>query len=197
MPPVEVTFPDGTVVRTDEDDGAELTRDDCGPRGLSHGTEKALRLISRARRERLRHADRPVIGRPFRGPGAAMHVLATSTLRRLADEHPDGSWDPRRMRPNILIDDSDRPGNEDDWLGCDVHIGEQAVVHVVGPTPRCVMTTLAQPGLPKDAAVLKAVARVGLKGISVARPIRLCRFVCRRCHARCGAPRRPIRLRAR
>ena len=46
------------------------------------------------------------------------------------------------MRPNILIDDSAEPGNEDDWLGCDVHIGEQAVVHIVGPTPRCVMTTL-------------------------------------------------------
>ena len=56
------------------------------------------------------------------------------------------------MRPNILIDDSAEPGNEDDWLGCDVHIGEQAVVHIVGPTPRCVMTTLAQPGLPKDSA---------------------------------------------
>ena len=94
---------------------------------------------------------------------AAMHVLATSTLRRLADEHPDGKWDPRRMRPNILIDDSAEPGNEDDWLGCDVHIGEQAVVHIVGPTPRCVMTTLAQPGLPKDSAILKTVARVNLK----------------------------------
>ena len=41
---------------------------------------------------------------------APMHVLATSTLRRLADEHPDGSWDPRRMRPNILIDDRRRAG---------------------------------------------------------------------------------------
>ena len=69
------------------------------------------------------------------------------------------------MRPNVLIDDGDGPGDEGDWLGCDVHIGEQAVVHVVGPTPRCVMTTLAQPGLPKDAAILKTVVRIGLQEI--------------------------------
>ena len=145
MPPIEVTFPDGTVVRTDGDDGAELARRTA---------------------ELLGHDVRLITAAPD-GLGlvdlAPMHVLATSTLRRLADEHPDGSWDPRRMRPNILIDDRDGPGDEDEWLGCDVHLGDEAVVHVVVPTPRCVMTTLAQPGLPKDAAVLKTIARVGLK----------------------------------
>jgi uncharacterized protein YcbX len=94
---------------------------------------------------------------------AAMHLLATSTLRRMADAHPEGVWDPRRMRPNILIDDSAEPADEDDWLGYDLHIGERAVVHIVGPTPRCVMTTLPQPGLPKDSGVLKTVARVNMK----------------------------------
>ena len=63
---------------------------------------------------------------------AAMHVLATSTLARMADAHPDGEWDPRRMRPNILIDDSARAGRRRHWLGCDVHIGEQVVVHIAG-----------------------------------------------------------------
>ena len=144
-PPIEVTFPDGTVVRTDGDDGAELARRTA---------------------ELLGHDVRPITAAQD-GLGlvdlAPMHVLATSTLRRLADEHPDGSWDPRRMRPNMLIDDGDGRGEDDEWLGCDVHLGDEAVVHVVVPTPRCVMTTLAQPGLPKDATVLKAIARVGLK----------------------------------
>ena len=97
---------------------------------------------------------------------AQVHVLATSTLRRLADEHPGGKLGP-------AADAAQHPGrrrrrmrDEDDWLGCDVHLGEQAVVHLVVPTPRCVMTTLAQPGLPKDAAVLKTIARFGLKGSS-------------------------------
>ena len=82
-------------------------------------------------------------------------------------------------------------------MDCDVHIGEQAVVHIVGPTPRCVMTTLAQPGLPKDSAVLKTIARIGLKEIDNAGPIPLCRFVCRGRHARCGASGRPDSFRAR
>jgi uncharacterized protein YcbX len=39
------------------------------------------------------------------------------------------------------------------------------VVHVVLPVPRCVMTTLAQPGLPKDLGVLKTIARIGRKQV--------------------------------
>ncbi|HET9566445.1 MAG TPA: MOSC domain-containing protein [Mycobacterium sp.] len=187
-PPVEVTFPDGTVVRSDGDDGAELTRHTAdllgrevrlittAPDGLAFDElvpqidgvgENPLEAMQAEPpdSEGDRFLQFPVA---MAAPGtmvdlAALHVLATSTLRRLADEYRDGDWDPRRMRPNILIDDGD--GNEDDWVFCDVHIGEQAVVHVVGPTPRCVMTTLAQPGLPKDSSVLKTIARVGRKEI--------------------------------
>jgi len=185
-PSVEVTFPDGTVVRTD-DGGAVLTKrvtellgrevqlistapdgialDELIPQMEGLG-ENALDAMAT---EPDSDGDSFIpIPAAMAAPGtlldlAAMHVLATSTLARMADAHPDGEWDPRRMRPNILIDDSAEPGNEDDWLGCDVHIGEQVVVHIVGPTPRCVMTTLAQPGLVKDSNVLKTVARVNMK----------------------------------
>jgi uncharacterized protein YcbX len=186
-PPIEVTFPDGTVVRTDGDDGVELTRRTAellgrevqlistAPEGIALDElipqmdglgENALEAMQT---EPDSHGDSFIpIPAAMAAPGtlldlAAMHVLATSTLRRLADAHPDGEWDPRRMRPNILIDDSADPGDEDDWLGCDLHIGEQVVVHIVGPTPRCVMTTLAQPGLAKDSDVLKTVARLNMK----------------------------------
>lgn len=187
-PPVEVTFPDGTVVRTDDDGGAELTRQvaellgrevrlvGTAPEGVALDElipqmeglgENALEAMQTEPPDS--DGDRFVqIPVAMAAPGtmldlAAMHVLATSTLRRMADAHPDGQWDPRRMRPNILIDDGAEPGDEDDWLGCDVHIGDEAVVHIVGPTPRCVMTTLPQPGLPKDSDVLKTVARVNMK----------------------------------
>jgi uncharacterized protein YcbX len=185
-PPVEVTFPDGKVVRTD-DGGAELTRRvtellgrdmqliSTAPEGIALDElipqieglgETALDAMAT---EPDSDGDSYIpIPAAMAAPGtlldlAAMHVLATSTLRRMADAHPEGVWNPRRLRPNILIDDSAEPGDEDDWLGCDVHIGEQAVVHIVGPTPRCVMTTLAQPGLPKDSNVLKTVARLNTK----------------------------------
>ncbi len=187
-PPVEVTFPDGSFARTDDDGGAGLTRRvadllgrevrlvSTAPDGIALDElipqmdglgENALEAMQTEPADS--HGDRFMsIPAAMAAPGtmldlAAMHVLATSTLQRLADAHPDGVWDPRRMRPNILIDDNPEPGNEDDWLGCDVHIGEQAVVHIVGPTPRCVMTTLAQPGLPKDSDVLRTVARLNMK----------------------------------
>jgi uncharacterized protein YcbX len=187
-PAIEVTFPDGSVVRTDDDNGLELTRraaqllgrevrlvstapdgialDELIPQieGLGENALEALQTEP-ADSEGDRFIPIPVA---MAAPGtlldlAAMHVLATSTLRRMADAHPDGRWDPRRLRPNILIDDGVEPGDEDDWLGSDLHIGEQAVVHIVGPTPRCVMTTLPQPGLPKDSEVLKTVARLNMK----------------------------------
>jgi uncharacterized protein len=190
-PPIEVTFPDGTVVRGDSDDGAELMRhmtkvlgrevrlittvpdglafDELWPEIEGLGPDALVNAMQVEPPDS--HGDR-VVQFPvaMAAPGtlldlAALHVLATGTLRRLAEAHPDGDWDPRRLRPNMLIDDGGEPTDEDDWLGCDLHIGADAVVHVVGPTPRCVMTTLAQPGLPKDGAVLKTIARVGLKEI--------------------------------
>jgi hypothetical protein len=175
------------VVRTDDDGGAELTRRTAeylgrevqlistAPEGIALDElipqidglgENALDAMQT---EPDDHGDSFIpIPAAMAAPGtlldlAAMHVMATSTLARMADAHPDGDWDVRRMRPNILIDDSAEPGDEDDWLGCDLHIGDEVVVHIVGPTPRCVMTTLAQPGLPKDSDVLKTVARVNMK----------------------------------
>ena len=100
-------------------------------------------------------------------------MVAASTLRRLAAEYPDGDWDPRRLRPNLLIEDGDGPGDEDEWLGCDLHLGAEAVMHVVAPTPRCVMTTLAQSELPRDGQVLRTLARVGRREIG-----RLGQFAC-------------------
>ncbi len=147
-PPIEVTFPDGAVVGSDDDDGAELTR------RVSEFLGRPMRFVT---------ADPDALGFVDL---AQVHVLATSTLRRLGDDHPGGKWEPRRMRPNILVEDGDLLEREDDWLGCDVYLGEQAVVHLVLPTPRCVMTTLAQPGLPKDAFVLKTIARFGLKDLA-------------------------------
>jgi uncharacterized protein YcbX len=190
-PPIEVTFPDGTVVRGDSGDAAELTRrtrellgrdvrlittapdglafDELWPEIEGLGPDALVNAMQTEPPDS--HGDR-VVQFPvaMAAPGtlldlAALHVLSTGTLRRLAGAHPDGEWDPRRMRPNILIDDGGEPADEDQWLGCDLHIGAEAVVHVVGPTPRCVMTTLAQPDLPKDGAVLKTIARVGLKQI--------------------------------
>lgn len=146
-PSVEVTFPDSTTVRTDDDGGDELAK------RASEFLRRQVRFV-KAERHALGFVDL-----------AHVHLLAASTLSQLADEHPEGGWDPRRMRPNVLVDDRGLAATEDDWLSCNVHLGEQAVVHLAILTPRCVMTTLPQPGLPKDAAILKAIARLGLRDL--------------------------------
>jgi uncharacterized protein len=187
-PPIEVTFPDGTVVCNDD---AELTRRTSEMLGrevrlLASATDglaleelwpklEGLGPDALADAMQIEPPDSTgdrIIGVPvaMAAPGtmldlAPLHVLAESTLRTLAAEHPDGDWDPRRMRPNILIDDGDESTGEDGWLGCDLHIGAEAVVHVVGPAPRCVMTTLAQPGLARDPQILRTIAAVGRKQI--------------------------------
>jgi uncharacterized protein len=184
-PPIEVTFADGTVVR---DDLEELTRhvtallgrevrlitsapegaaaeeiwpdiEDLGP------AELVAAMTTHAPDEQGDRVVEFIVG--MAAPGtlldmAALHILTSGTLRTLAAEHPDGDWDPRRLRPNMFIEGQE-PADEDDWLGCDLHIGAQAVIHVVGPVPRCVMTTLAQGDLPRDPLVLNTIARVGLK----------------------------------
>ena len=141
-PPVEVTFPDGTVVR---DDHSELTR-------------RVAELLGCPVRLTVDTPGRLVDLAP-------VHVLAASTLRRLAAAYPDGDWDPRRLRPNILIDDDPAGEGEDGWLSCDLHIGADAVLHVVTPTARCVTTTLAQGDLPRDRNVLRTLARVGRRQV--------------------------------
>lgn len=190
-PPIEVTFPDRTVVCGDGDEGAELTRrttellgrevrlistapdglafDELWPQIEGLGPDA---LVDALEIEPADSQGDRVVQFPaaMAAPGtmldlAALHVLAASTLHRLAAEYLSGEWDPRRMRPNMFIDAGDEPADEDEWVGCDLHLGAEAVIHVVGPTPRCVMTTLAQPGLSKDPGVLKTIASVGRKQI--------------------------------
>ena len=64
-----------------------------------------------------------------------------------------GAYDARRFRANLILD-----GSGEDELGGELRIGD-AVLRVRKPIDRCIMVTRAQPGLPKDLAVLKRVIR--------------------------------------
>ena len=91
---------------------------------------------------------------------AVLHVLTTGTLDRLRELNPRSRFEPRRFRPNLIIDTGDRKGFvENDWIGKTIAIGPEVRIQVTGPCPRCVMTTLAQADLPKDPEILKTVAQ--------------------------------------
>ena len=90
-----------------------------------------------------------------------MHLLTTATLAALAERAPASRFDVRRFRPNVVVaaaaDGADAV--EARWIGHTLRIGAGVRLDVVDPSPRCVVTTLAQDDLPRDPAVLRAVAR--------------------------------------
>jgi uncharacterized protein len=89
---------------------------------------------------------------------AAVTILTTASLRAARRLHPRGDWDPRRFRMTILVEADGERFLENDWLGRTLAIGA-ARLSVFAPTPRCVMVTLAQPGLGADRGVLTTLAR--------------------------------------
>lgn len=90
---------------------------------------------------------------------AILHVLTTGTLDWLRELNPRSRFEPRRFRPNLIIDTGDRKGFvENDWIDKVIAIGSEVRIQVTGPCPRCVMTTLPQADLPKDPEILKTAA---------------------------------------
>jgi len=92
---------------------------------------------------------------------AVAHVLTTATLDRLRDLYPQGRFEVRRFRPNIVVQPSsgEKTFVENAWIGHTLAIGDQVRLNITGPCPRCVMTTLSQGDLPKDPGILRTAAQ--------------------------------------
>jgi len=76
---------------------------------------------------------------------AAVHLLTTSSLRRIAELRPDLVWDVRRFRPNVVVKGAEDGFAEDEWVGRTVRLGEVAAIHGMMRTMRCAMPLRAQP----------------------------------------------------
>ncbi len=100
---------------------------------------------------------------------APVHLLTTATLQALRSRYPDGRFDARRFRPNVVIDagTSAVAFLENDWKGRIVAIGAQVRLEVTSLCARCVMTTLPQKGLPQDLAILRTAVQYnhGMVGV--------------------------------
>jgi len=92
---------------------------------------------------------------------AIVHLLTTATIDRLRALYPQGRFETRRFRPNIVVATGpDQQGFvENDWVGRTVAVGGEVRLQVTGPCPRCVMTTLPQGDLPKDSGILRTAAQ--------------------------------------
>jgi uncharacterized protein len=88
----------------------------------------------------------------------ALHLVSTASTKQLAADAPGTGFDPRRFRPNIVVDTPDVGFVEAAWQGRTLKVGDVTLTVSI-PVPRCVMTTLEQGDLPADRDVLRAVAR--------------------------------------
>jgi uncharacterized protein YcbX len=88
-----------------------------------------------------------------------VHLVTTSSLTKLQSVFPAGDFDPRRFRPNLVVDTGEVPAfAEDDWQGWRLRVGE-ALFRVLVPTPRCVVPTLGHDELKADPGIMRAIAR--------------------------------------
>ena len=176
VPPVEITFPDGTTCRsTDPDVDAKLSAFAgrrvtlCALRDASDREHyRAAKSTASDMREQFAVDDGAALpdfsmmplgklaelGRYATPPGTyfdamALHVVTTASL---------GTFDRRMFRANLVVDTGDARGYlEQTWTGATLEVGAIAAF-VDCPTPRCSMPTRAQPDLPADKTVLKTIA---------------------------------------
>jgi uncharacterized protein YcbX len=92
---------------------------------------------------------------------APIHLITTSTLRRIAELHPDRAPDVRRYRPNIVVDTGAAGVGfvENDWFDRELRIGDTLTLRVIASTPRCAVPTLVHGALPRDIEALRTLAK--------------------------------------
>lgn len=180
-PPVRIDLPDGTSVTSDSADANAVLSDFFGRSVELAASARNGYTIDQyhpdvegldpeGHRDELQEVN---LGAAFfneRGMPSAvpegsffdlfpLTVVTTSALDRMRELEPDSDFDVRRFRMNLVVD---TPGDgfvENEWPGRTLEIGEGVQVAVTIPDPRCVMPTLAQPGLEKDTGVMKALVR--------------------------------------
>lgn len=184
---VEITAPDGSVLRSDDADVDRWLTERLG-HDVRLQQLAAIDDLDHYRRGAPTHSDivaelREVFGRDddepfpdfsvfppevaeFESPPGTHHdcwplmIMSTSALRSMREALPDSSIDWARFRPSIVIDTGDIPGHpEFGWKGRSARLGT-AVIEFLSPCPRCVMITREiDHSLPADRTILRHVVR--------------------------------------
>jgi uncharacterized protein len=179
VPPVRITLPEGRLVSSDQSDVNQILS-----RALKR--EVTLDVTERGQREIVESTfPNPwtptaeeywpdMEGLEFRDTVtdfnlpegtffdcAVVHVLTTATVDRLRELYPEGRFEVRRFRPNIVVEIASGVKDfvENAWIGGTLAIGDAVRLSLTGPCPRCVMTTLPQGDLGKDPGILRTAAQ--------------------------------------
>ncbi len=166
VPPVLITVPDGTIVSSARGDidqtlsaalGREATLVTAAPKAPTL-EEYWPDMEGLDHRETVTEEDMPP--ETFFDL-AVVHILTTATINRLRELYPEGRFEVRRFRPNIVVETNAGEPDfvENAWIGRTLELGDEVRLSITGPCPRCVMTTLSQGDLPKDVGILRTVAQ--------------------------------------
>ena len=135
MPPVRVTLPDGDFAVSSSPDFAPTLSATLGRPVTLLTTPPQDAQLEEYWPDMEELANRDVVTDEAMPPGtffdlAILHVLTTGTLDRLRELNPRSRFEPRRFRPNLIIDTGDQKGFvENDWIGKTIAIGPEVRIH--------------------------------------------------------------------
>jgi uncharacterized protein len=166
-PPVRITLPDGSVVSSEQPDLNQIVSKVL-KREVKLSTLPDVRSATAEEywpdMDGLDHRDTVT---DFGLPDgtffdcAIVHLLSTATLNRLRDLYPQGRFEVRRFRPNMVVETASGSKDfvENAWIGKQIAIGNTVRLSITVPCPRCVMATLPQGDLPQDNGILRTAAQ--------------------------------------
>lgn len=177
IPPVRITLPDGTMI-TNEQQDCNVTLSRALHRNVTLETisiRQEADMHSEAFNPDLEDRGHVNTITDFTLPegtffdGAVVHLLTTASLDQLNAFYPEGRFESRRFRPNIVIQSGTglKGFVENGWIGYTLAIGDEVRLSIDRPCPRCVMTTLPQGDLPADPGILRTVAKVNKANVGV------------------------------
>ena len=183
LPPVHITLPDGTMVDSGQPGlnrilsralAREVTLGAIGPVGKQfvEPASPAFQTLKSENywpdiegleyRDTIKDYSLPV-GTFF--DAAPVHLLTTATLDRLRMLYPQGRFEARRFRPNMVVHTAKAVENA--WVGHTLAIGDSIRLRISRPCVRCVMTTLPQADLPNDPGILRTAAQHNQASVGV------------------------------
>jgi uncharacterized protein len=175
LPPVRITTPEGAIVNSEQPDvhrtlsnalKREVTLSASSDQPAATAEEYWLDIEGLDHRDAVTDFGLPE-GTFF--DCASVHLLTTATLDQLRLMYPQGRFEVRRFRPNIVVEtaNGEKEFAENAWIGQVVTIGDAVRLSITGPCGRCVMTTLPQGDLPKDPGILRTAVQQNHANVGV------------------------------
>lgn len=93
-----------------------------------------------------------------------LHILTTSSIAHAKELNPAGNFDPRRYRPNFVIDTTGDGFVEAEWFDKALTVGSVSSVVMMNAV-RCIMTTLSHGELPVDRGTLRTLVKYNTKRV--------------------------------